>query len=70
VTGKEIQIEIDSQRIRPANSEVHILLSNPAKAAKLLGWKASTSLEEGIAQTYAWMQENPEKVQDSTKYWK
>jgi NAD dependent epimerase/dehydratase len=70
VTGKEIEIETDSQRVRPVKSEVHILLSNPAKAEKLLGWKASTSLEEGIAQTYAWMLKNPEKLQDSTKYWK
>lgn len=51
-------VEEDKQRIRPSKSEVMVLQSSPAKAAALLGWKAATSLEEGIARTVAWMKDN------------
>ena len=35
-----------------------MLLSNPAKARKMLGWHATTSLEEGIEKTVAWLKEH------------
>jgi GDPmannose 4,6-dehydratase len=37
---------IDPQLLRPA--EVDVLLGNPAKAQRTLGWKATTSLEQLI----------------------
>ena len=40
----EIVIRIDPRYFRPC--EVDTLLGNPSKAAKELGWNASTSLEE------------------------
>jgi GDPmannose 4,6-dehydratase len=43
----ERYVEIDPQLFRPA--EVEVLLGNPAKAQKVLGWMASTTLEQLIA---------------------
>ena len=42
----EKYVKIDPKFFRPA--EVDILLGNPAKAKKVLGWEAKTSLEEMI----------------------
>jgi len=48
----------ESDRLRPAQSEVRKLISNNEKAAKLLGWKPETTLSEGIRQTVDWFREN------------
>jgi GDPmannose 4,6-dehydratase len=42
----EDHVVIDPQFFRPA--EVDVLLGNPAKAERKLGWKATTSLEQLI----------------------
>jgi UDP-glucose 4-epimerase len=44
-----------TERIRPTQSEVMVLQSDPSLAASLLGWKAETSLEEGLGLTAEWM---------------
>jgi nucleoside-diphosphate-sugar epimerase len=36
-------------------SEIRRLRCDPTKAAKLLGWQAKVSLEDGIARTREWM---------------
>ncbi len=46
-------------RVRPAKSEVGLLLCDPSKAREMLGWKARVSLEEGIRRTAAYIKENP-----------
>ena len=43
----EDHVVIDPKFFRPA--EVDALLGNPAKAERILGWRAKTSLEELIA---------------------
>ena len=45
----------EEERLRPANSEVGILLSNPARAEKLLGWSAQVGLAEGLKRTAEWL---------------
>ncbi len=56
--GTDARIETDSQRIRPAASEVERLLADNTKAAKLLGWKPRVTLEDGLQQTIDWLREN------------
>lgn len=58
LAGRELRIEEDAARIRPANSEVERLLADNRRAASLLGWTPRVSLEEGLEQTIAWVEGN------------
>ncbi|MCX6896753.1 MAG: GDP-mannose 4,6-dehydratase, partial [Verrucomicrobia bacterium] len=51
LTGSRARIVSQTERHRPARSEVELLLCNPAKARKLLKWKPEVSLDEGLQRT-------------------
>ncbi len=51
VTGVEVPIASDEQRVRPDKSEVRELVCNNAKAARLIDWRPQVSLKEGLART-------------------
>jgi UDP-glucose 4-epimerase len=55
VTGTRARVTTSAERVRPPGSEVEVLCSDPARAARLLGWKAEVDLEEGLARTAAWL---------------
>lgn len=48
-------VACEEQRVRPENSEVRVLVCDNTKAADLLGWHPTVSLEEGLARTIDWM---------------
>lgn len=50
----------DAGRLRPDASEVLVLQSDPGRARDLLGWEATTGLEEGLRRTIAWLRDHPE----------
>lgn len=52
--GSDSQVSEDSQRVRPANSEVERLLCGNTKAAELLSWAPRIGLEEGLQRTIDW----------------
>lgn len=56
--GKELQVEVDPQRVRPPASEVGRLLAGTALAQKLWGWKPEYTLDQGLAETIAWVRAN------------
>ena len=58
VIGLEAEIICENERLRPPQSEVERLLSKPDFAEELIGWLPQVSLEDGIRQTTAWLQEN------------
>jgi len=68
ICGTSIEIEEEQSRVRPINSEVQILLSDPKKAKELLGWEAKVDLRSGLEQTKKWIEANPESFQGSQKY--
>jgi dTDP-glucose 4,6-dehydratase len=55
IVGRELKVEGDEQRMRPAASEVSRLHSDSSKAAKLAGWRAEVSLEDGLRRTADWI---------------
>jgi NAD dependent epimerase/dehydratase len=58
LTGKEREIEIEDQRIRPEKSEVMQLLSDTRLAQNLFGWEPKYTLEEGLKETMEWYRGN------------
>jgi NAD dependent epimerase/dehydratase len=58
LTGHEVPVEQDEQRLRPDKSEVERLLADTSKAQSLLGWRPALAgragLEEGLRRTIEW----------------
>lgn len=45
----------EEERLRPVNSEVEVLLSDPSRAREVLGWKPGVDLDEGLRRTAEWL---------------
>jgi nucleoside-diphosphate-sugar epimerase len=60
VTGRTLDVVVEQQRVRPADSEIGALVSDPSTAAELLGWRAQTDLLEGLQSTADWIAAHPE----------
>jgi dTDP-glucose 4,6-dehydratase len=58
IVGRELRVEGDEQRLRPATSEVSRLHSDSSKAAKLAGWHTEVSLADGLRRTADWIGEH------------
>ncbi|PKL50522.1 MAG: NAD-dependent dehydratase [Planctomycetes bacterium HGW-Planctomycetes-1] len=57
----DMPIEQSSERVRPSKSEVMRLVSDNSKAKNLCGWKPKYDLEQGLAETVAWIRKNIER---------
>jgi dTDP-glucose 4,6-dehydratase len=55
IIGKTPKVIVDSQRIRPAKSEVRKLWASNRKAKELIGWEPHVSLDEGLRLTIEWI---------------
>jgi NAD dependent epimerase/dehydratase len=55
VVGRELDVQVDDERIRPSGSEVSRLQCDAAKAAVLVGWSANVALAEGLRRTVEWI---------------
>ncbi|MFA6316453.1 MAG: SDR family NAD(P)-dependent oxidoreductase [Elusimicrobiota bacterium] len=49
--GTKVPVSMDRARVRPARSEVQMLLCDNRKARRLLDWKPRFTLEEGLVRT-------------------
>jgi UDP-glucose 4-epimerase len=62
ILGVDARPVLDEDRLRPDASEVLVLQSDPSRARELLGWTATTSLEDGLGLTIDWLRAHPEVV--------
>ena len=58
ITGRELVVAADPQRVRPQNSEVERLVADATKSRTLCGWQPTVSLEEGLRRTVEWIDAN------------
>lgn len=56
--GREIPIECQESRLRPEKSEVNRLWCDNRKAAEMIGWTPSYTLEKGLSETIEWIRDN------------
>ncbi len=61
IVGRELHVDHDEARVRPKNSEVMHLISNPQRALELTGWSPRVSLEDGLARTIEWIGANKDR---------
>jgi NAD dependent epimerase/dehydratase len=62
ILGRELTVETDEQRVRPAKSEVERLISSPERARSLTGWEPVVDLREGLTRTIDWLREHSARV--------
>ena len=60
VLDRSATIRSSDERLRPPNSEVDRLLSDPSQAKEILGWTPAVCLEEGIRRTAEWLADGRE----------
>jgi NAD dependent epimerase/dehydratase len=65
ITGKDLPIITESERVRPERSEVERLCADNTKARELLAWQPAFTLEAGLARTIEWIKENNERYRSS-----
>jgi NAD dependent epimerase/dehydratase len=56
--GRDVEVRLDSSRLRPQKSEVERLLSNNSLAKDKLGWSPLVSLDDGLKKTIDWISSN------------
>jgi NAD dependent epimerase/dehydratase len=56
---RDLPVVETEERKRPEDSEVFELIGSAAAAERLAGWKARTSLEEGLGKTLDWFRRHP-----------
>lgn len=58
ITGREVPIDCDEARIRPAGSEVNRLLADNTKITTLTSWTPQVSFRMGLEKTAEWIGRN------------
>jgi nucleoside-diphosphate-sugar epimerase len=58
VLGRELEVQLDEQRVRPDASEVQLLICDASKARAELDWEPQVDLNAGLARTAEWIERN------------
>lgn len=54
ITGRQIPVGLDGERVRPGGAEVERLVCDATRAREVLGWVPEHTLEEGLEKAVAW----------------
>jgi NAD dependent epimerase/dehydratase len=58
LTGTDLPVVSESERVRPSRSEVDRLCANSDKADRMAKWKPEVAMHEGLTMTVDWMRGN------------
>ena len=58
LVGRPLEVQQDPDRVRPNNSEVARLLSNPQRALEVMGWAPRIDVREGLRRTMSYIAEH------------
>ena len=58
ITGREVEVVTDEERVRPGASEVERLLCDNTRAREWAGWQPAHTLEDGLRRTAEWVEQN------------
>jgi NAD dependent epimerase/dehydratase len=58
ILDTEVEVVVETQRLRPEKSEVQRLISDNSLARKCLGWEPKVNLHEGLNRTIDWIKAN------------
>jgi NAD dependent epimerase/dehydratase len=58
ICGRDIELELAKDRLRPPNSEVERLLCDNTKIVKNTNWRPNYSLTQGLTETVNWIKDN------------
>jgi len=53
--GRDVTLSLDSDRLRPPDSEVERLVADTSKARRLLDWEPTVELDDGLRRTIEWL---------------
>lgn len=67
IIGKDVQVEVAKERVRPKLSEVMMLKADNRLAKKLIGWQPKTGLDEGLEMTVDWFRANIDEIRRRKK---
>jgi NAD dependent epimerase/dehydratase len=56
--NRDVKIVTDNERLRPEKSEVNRLWAENKKIKQLTGWKPNYTIDEGLKETIAWIENN------------
>jgi len=69
ILGLAVEVVKDDCRVRPDRSEVQVLLSDPSRAAALIGWRPTVGLEEGLRRTISWLEPRVDRARAGDFHW-
>jgi len=58
ITGRQVPIDCDENRVRPAASEVNRLIADNSKISRLSAWAPQVPFREGLEKTARWIGDN------------
>ena len=65
ITGRNVPIKSEGERVRPAASEVNRLVADNRRLAKLTGFTPAVSFRDGLARTVEWIGRNRQHFEPS-----
>ena len=65
LTERELEPQLDPQRVRPPGSEVPRLLCDHSRVTALTGWAPAIDLRTGLVRTIDWLRDNADRYRPS-----